>query len=86
MTTPLTDTECAAVQTWWLTGSVKETAIKLDLAESTVKNALNLARRKTGTPNTLMLAKWHVSTHVCFGRAHTLFGQDPQSNSRRARK
>ena len=27
-----------------------------------------------------------VSTHVCFGRAHTLFGQEPQSNSRRARK
>ena len=24
--------------------------------------------------------------HVCFGRAHTLFGQDPQSNSRRARQ
>ena len=61
---PLTPRERTIIEAWWNIGSVKSTAIHLGLAESTVKNALREARRKTGCSNTLMLAKWYMKKKV----------------------
>ena len=57
MNRSLTDRELQVVSAWWHTGTVKEAAQFLGLAESTVKNMLYSARHKTGPPNTLLLAK-----------------------------
>lgn len=46
-----------ALMAWWHTGSVKQAAIRLGLAEQTVKNQLATARRRSHVPNNLLAVK-----------------------------
>lgn len=53
----ITDRELDVVAAWWHMGSVVEAAKLLNISEQTAKNILHTARLRTGTPNTLALAR-----------------------------
>lgn len=46
-----------ALMAWWRTGSVKDAAMSLGLAEQTVKNQLATARRRSRVANNLSAVK-----------------------------
>jgi len=57
VTRDLTPRELEVVAAWWHTGSVKEAAGLLGIANQTAKNDLRTARLRSGAPTTLALAR-----------------------------
>ena len=57
MTRDLSPRELEVVAAWWHTGSVKEAARLLGMAEQTAKNDLRTARLRSGALTTLALAR-----------------------------